>query len=484
MKTLRQKIVKGLAWQSINIITRQGLTLIIHIVLARLLVPGDFGIIGMITIFMELSLRLQGAGLGEALTRKKDVSQKAYNFAFYYGLAVGICCYTILFFWAPGIASFYSEPRLVMVIRIITLNLILIPLRGMNRVQLVRSLSFNKIARIEISAAIAAGLIAICFAYFGFGVWSLVIQHLCLHTISTGLFLTANHWLPTVSVNTTEAKGLFSFGSKLMISNFIQIGFRNIFNVIIGKQYSAAILGSYTQGMKLVRMPSGAITGIIKSVSFPAFAKIREDKPRYKTAFRKSLRLTTFLNFPLLVCLAIIADPLIPFVLSEKWRPTIPFFQILVVVGLLEPIKSLFINILKVEGEGGKLIRYVTGTKVFYLLAIGISMNMDLYAIVAGQVIAATLEIATYSTVGKQIGYTSGEFIKDILPDMFMSLLVGGAVYLVNRVSPFPAFITLALDALTGALGVMLFSMMTRNPSFLEIKAELATRLLKQTPEF
>ena len=469
-------MINALAWSSISVLLRQASTLLIHIILARILVPEDFGIIGMISIFIELSLRLQGAGLGESLIRKKEVIQAEYNFVFYYGLLIGSLCYLTLYCLAPIIANFYNEPRLIWIIRIMTLNLILIPLRGMNRVQLVKELSYDKIAKVEIIASIASGLIAIILACMGFGVWSLVIQNLSMHLFSTTMFLKFNWWLPSLSLNKNQSKALFSFGSKLMIANFIEVGFKNIYNVIIGKQYSVTTLGFYAQGMKLQKLPSNAINGIIKSVSFPAFANIKKDKKRYKEAFRKTMRLLTYLNFPILITLASIADPLIPLLLSSKWIKTIPFFQMLIVIGLLEPIKSLFINILKVEGNGGKLIRYIILTKLFHLVGVGVTFNLSIHALIISQIIATFLELSVFTTAGKNIGYNFTEFIKDILPNLFIATSIGGILIGCNMFTQFNNLTTLLMDAALSVVSIITLSYLTQNPSFMEIKHEIISR--------
>ena len=445
----------------------------IHITLARILIPEDFGIIGMISIFIELSLRLQGAGLGESLIRKKEVTLAEYNFVFYYGLLIGLLCYLTFYYTAPTIAHFYNEPKLIWIIRIMTLNLILIPIRGMNRVQLIKQLSFDKIAKIDILSSVGSGLIAVLLACMGFGVWSLVIQNLSMHLFSTTMFLKFNHWLPSLSLDKNKSKSLFSFGSKLMIANFIEVGFKNIYNVIIGKQYSATVLGFYTQGMKLQKLPSNAINSIIKSVSFPAFANIKEDKTKYKEAFRKTMRLLTFLNFTILITLSSIADPLIIFLLSPKWIKTIPFFQMVIVIGLLEPIKSLFINILKVEGDAGRLIRYIIFTKLFYLVGVIITFNLTIYALVISQIIATFLELSVFSTAGRNIGYNLYEFIQDILPNFFIAISIGGILLGFNRVTQFSDFATLVMDAALSIISIITLSYLTNNPSFMEIKHEI-----------
>jgi len=480
MKNLREKFINGLAWNSINVFVKQGSTVLIHMMLARLLIPEDFGIIGMISIFIQLSIRLQGAGLGESLVRKKNVTQEEYNFVFFYGLLVGIVCYSILYFLAPVIANFYAEPKLTLIIRTITLSLIIIPLSGINKVQLVKNLDFNKITIIEIIATVLSGMIAIAMAYNDYGVWSLVIQNISLYIISVTLFVIFSRKLPTLSLNKNKSIGLFSFGSKLMVAGFLQTIFDNIYNVIIGKQYTASDLGFYTQGMKLQGIPSNSISGIIKNVSFPAFANIRDDKKKYKNAFRKTMRLLTFINFPLLISLAVVADPLIPLLLSEKWIESIPFFQMLIIVGLLEPIKSLFVNILKVEGKADLLIKYIVFTKIFYILGILISIKINIYAIVISQVLAVLLELIVFSNIRKEIDYGFMDFLRDISPNLINALCVGGTLLLFNQFNLFNDMITLLIDLVIGIFVFCFISNITNNLSFLEIKQEICFRIKQQ----
>jgi O-antigen/teichoic acid export membrane protein len=476
MKLLRKKIVHGLIWNAFNVFARQGLTLFVHIILARLLFPADFGIIGMITVFLDLSHRLQGAGLGESLTRKKTADQEEYNFVFYYGLFVGLICYAALFILAPAIAAFYSEPQLVLIIRIIAINLILTPLRGINQVQLVKQLKFNLIAKIEITTSISAGLIAIYLAYTGWGVWSLVIQHISLGLISLGLLLATNFWLPSARIDYQKSRQLFSYGSKFMVSNFIQTGFSNIYHVVIGKQYTADILGSYTQGIKLVRLPSNAVNAIIQTVSFPVFAHVHDDKVKYRSIFQKNLRLLTFINFPMLITLATMSDPLIPFLLSDKWTATIPFFQILVLVGLMDPVKSLFTNVLKVEGQGGQLIRYVLLGKLFFLAGILITVRINVHVLVISQSVAAFLELLLFSRIGRYIDYRFFDFVKDTLPNLFIGICMGFGISILNQFTHFSGLITLLLDGILALIIRISLSVWFNNPSFIEIKTELRSR--------
>lgn len=473
MKQLRQKMVSGFAWSSVNVVSKQVLSLGVHIFLARLLLPEDFGIIGMISIFTDLSLRLQGAGLGESLIRQSSVTQEEYNFVFYYGLVIGLICYALLFAASQMISDFFNEPRLVWVIRVLTLNLVLIPIRRISWIQLVKQLDFNRIARIEILSSVISGGVAIVLAYKGFGVWSLVSQALCLPLVSTVLFLAFNWWMPTLSINRTASKKLFSFGSQLMLINFIETGFKNIYNVVIGRQYTAAALGFYTQGTKLQRLPSNAINAIIKSVSFPAFASIREDRAQYKAVFGKTMRLLTYINFPILAALAAIADPLIPFLLSDKWVPAIPFFQLLIVVGLLEPVKSLFINILKVEGKAGRLFRYVVLTKLFYVAGILVTFKISIHALVLSQAIAAVCELMVFSGLGKIIGYQRRRFFRDILPNLALALTIAAMLLAANTLLPIKGLLLLVIDGILGAAVFILGSYLSNNPSFLELRQEI-----------
>ena len=314
-------------------------------------------------------------------------------------------------------------------------------------------------------------------AYNGYGVWSLVIQNISLYFISMTLLVIFSRRIPTLSFNKKESASLFAFGSKLMIANFLETGFNNIYNVIIGKQYTASDLGFYIQGMKLQNIPSNSINSIIKSVSFPAFANIQEDKKKYQNAFRKTMRLLTFINFPVLITLAVVADPLIPLLLSEKWIKSIPFFQMLVVVGLLKPIKSLFVNILKVEGKAELLIKYIIYTKFFYILGIIISIRINIYAIVISQVLATFLELIVFSNIGKLIGYSLKDFLKDILPNLATALFVGGTLLFFNKFNLFHDIFTLLIDFLIGLVLFFFISNITNNSTFVEIKQEIYSQL-------
>lgn len=477
MTALKEKVIRGLAWSSANVFVKHGLGFMIHIVLARLLVPEDFGVIGMISIFMQLSLRLQGAGLGEALIRQGEVNRESYNFVFFYGVVVGSCLYGIFYFSAPLIASFYGEPKLIWVTRLITLNLIIIPLSGINRIQLVKELEFNKIAITEITASVLSGGIAILLAYHNFGYLSLVIQNICLYFFSMLLLVVFNRWLPSFSFNRADSVKLFSFGSQLMVANFIQVGFNNIYNVIIGKQYSAAHLGLYMQGMKLQGVPSNAIGTVIKNVSFPAFAKIRDDKARYNAAFRETVRLLTFINFPLLTVLAVTADTFIPLLLSEKWAGSVPFFQMLIIIGLLEPVKSLFVTQFKVSGRADLLIKTIIFTKLFFVIGILITLRINLYAIVISQVVATCIELFFFAGIGREIGYSVTDFIYDILPNAATALLTGAAILLFSPLTGLEGLPALITEIAAGASLFLAIAALTRNPGLVKLKAEISSRL-------
>ena len=476
MKSFKEKVIRGLAWNFLNVFFKHGLSLIIHIVLARLLIPEDFGVIGMISIFIQLSLRLQGAGLGESLLRKKQTNQEEYNFVFFYGIFLGLFMYLIFYWTAPWIARFYAEPKLVWATRLITLNLIIIPLSGINRIHLVKELEFNKIAITEICASILSGAIAIILAYKGYGYMSLVIQNISLYFFSMILLISFSRWLPTLSIHWKQSIELFSFGSQLMVANFLQVGFKNIYNVMIGKYYSATDLGLYMQGMKLQRIPSEAIGTVIKNVSFPAFAQIQEDRKRYKKIFRNAIGLLTFISFPLMTVFVVTADPLIPLLLSEKWRGAIPFFQMLAVVGFMEPVKSLFVTLFKVSGRADRLIKTILVTKIFFLIGILVTFKINLYALVISQVIATVLELAFFARIGKEIQYNFMEFLSDLLPNFITAIMLGTVLTFFNRLTNFESVISIFLCYGLASFSFFSIAYITKNPNLHKIWAEIRKR--------
>ncbi|NLT46251.1 MAG: lipopolysaccharide biosynthesis protein, partial [Thermotogaceae bacterium] len=337
---LRQKTASGLFWSFSDLIANQGIQFLIQVVLARLLLVEDFGLIGMITIFIAISTSFIDSGFSQALIREQEAKQEDFSTVFYFNLAMACGLYIILFFSAPFISDFFKEPRLIAILRVLSLVLIINSFGIIQRVMLVRRIDFKTQTKISIIASISSGAVAIVLAYFGFGVWSLVIRTLTMQFLVAFLLSISNRWKPSLVFNIHSFKRLFRFGSRLLVSGLLDKIYNNIYYVIIGKFFSATDLGYYTNAKKLEETASAAVTGALQRVSYPVLSSMQNEESRLRAGFAKIIRTSTYLNFPIMVFLAAIANSLIKLIFSEKWLPSIPYFQILCFAGMLYPLHA------------------------------------------------------------------------------------------------------------------------------------------------
>ncbi|MFT6842893.1 MAG: teichuronic acid exporter, partial [Psychroserpens sp.] len=341
MSSLKQKTVSGLLWSFIDNFSKLGLTFVIGIILARLLDPREFGLIGMITIFIALSQSLVDSGFTQALIRKKDCTQADYSTVFYFNLFVGIILYTVLFFYAGAISRFFDEPQLLLIVQVVGLSIIVNAFTIVQRARLIKAINFKLQTKISIIASMSSGIIGIMMAYSGYGVWSLVFKTLLGFTITSLLLWIWNKWKPSFEFSRNSFKEMFSFGYKLLTSGLIDTAYRNIYLLVIGKYFSAAELGFYTRADQFSNLPSQNITSVIQRVSYPVLAEIQHDIPRLKTAYQKIIKSTMLITFVSMIILAVVAKPLVLTLIGEKWLPSVIYLQLLSFGGMLYPLHAI-----------------------------------------------------------------------------------------------------------------------------------------------
>lgn len=335
MSSLRDKTIKGVLWGSVNNFANQGIQFLVGIILARLLTPAEFGLVGMLTIFIVISETFINSGLGSALIRKKDCTQKDYSTVFYFNLLGGILFYTGLFLSADSIASFFNEPQLAKLLRVLGLVVLINALTIIQGTITTKRVDFKLYAKIAVISGISSGVIAIFLAFQGFGVWSLVIRTLVNTTIHSFLLWFWNHWRPSLIFSKSSFKELFGFGVNLLGSSLVGKISQNINTLVIGKFFSATDLGFYTRADHFKNIPSQNINMIISKVSYPILSQIQDDPLRLKDAYKKIILIITFISFILMGGLAAIAEPMIVFLIGEKWIPSIIFLQMLCLPGML-----------------------------------------------------------------------------------------------------------------------------------------------------
>ena len=478
MTTLRQKTVSGLSWSFIDSISGQGIQFIVGIILARMLTPREFGLIGMITIFIAVSESFINSGFSSALIRKKECTQADYSTVFFYNLTAGAIFFTILLFSAPAISGFFKEPELKPIIQVLGAVLIIDSATIIQRTILTKQINFKLQTRISVIAALGSGAMAIGMAYSGFGVWSLVAQRLCKQAINSFLLWLWNKWKPIAVFSRQSFRELFGFGSKLLASGLIDTIYRNVYYLIIGKFFSAKELGYYTRADQFNALPSQSLTGVIGRVSYPILSSIQDDANRLKASYQQLIRSTMFITFTLMVGMAAVAEPMVVGLIGEKWKPSIIYLQMLCFTGMLYPLHALNLNMLQVKGRSDLFLRLEVIKKILAVPVIVIGIFWGIRVMIAGMMLNSVIALYINSYwSGRMIGYPFRQQISDILPSFSLSLAMAISVYLLGLILTYAPILNLLIQVTAGAAFILVFSEMAKFKDYLFIKEIVMERL-------
>lgn len=434
-KQLKQDTIKGLLWTFGDFFSSKGISFILQIFLARFLLPEHFGQIGMILIIIAISQSIVNSGMQNALIREKESTQLDYSTVFYFNSFISLTLYGVIFFSAPFISDFYSEPVLTSVLRVLGVIVIINAISIVQRTILIKKIDFKTQTLISIVSVFTSGLIAIGFAIGGLGVWSLVVQNVVNQLMQTVLLVLHNKWFPNLIFSFSSFKRLFGFGWKLLVAGLIDTIYKNIFNVIIGRTYSTSTLGYYTQALMLSDIASQSITSAVQKVTFPVLSKIQDNEILLKLNYSKIIKYTVFITFPLMIGLATIAETLIPILLGEKWKGSIKFFQILCFAGMFYPLHAINLNILQVMGRSDLFLKLEVFKKIigFGLILIVISFDLKVTGLVWTLFISSVISyfINSYYS-GNLINYTTINQLKDITKSLVSSIIMGVLVLIIG----------------------------------------------------
>ncbi len=339
--SLKQKTISGLTWSFLDTVTGQGISFIIGIIIARILSPREFGLIGMITVFIAISNSLVDSGFSQALIRKQNCTQKDYSTVFIFNVSAGLIFYGLLFVCSEPISNFYKEPILSDLIKVLGLILIINSFAQIQSTIIQKRIDFKLQTKISVLASIISGTVGVFLALTGKGVWSLVIMALSRSAINSIFLWIWQDWKPNLFFSKDSFNELFSFGSKLLVSGLIDTIYRNVYYLIIGKQFTASELGFYTRAEQFKNLPSSNLQGIIGRVSYPVLSGIQDDLTQLKSAYRRLIKSTMLITFVLMLGMAAAAQPLILSVIGEKWKPSVIYLQLLCFVGVLYPLHAL-----------------------------------------------------------------------------------------------------------------------------------------------
>ena len=423
------------------------------IIMARILTPEDYGLVGMLAIFIAVSQSLIDSGFSQALIRKQDRSEIDNSTVFYFNLGVGAILYLILFFSAPFIASFYNEPQLVPITRIIGLSLVFNSLVVVQRALLTINLDFKTQAKASFVGVIISGAIGITMAYTGFGVWAIVWQQISNLAAVTVLLWILSRWKPIWAYSWKSFRELFSFGSKLLASGLLDTIFRNLYLIVIGKFFKASDLGYYTRAHQFTDFASSNITGIFQRVTYPVLCTIQDDDARLSDVYRRLLRTSAFIIFPLMTGMAAVAKPMVISFLTEKWLFSAILIQILCFSQMWYPVHAINLNLLQVKGRSDLFLKLEIIKKALTVIVLCITLPMGLIPLCIGTIFSSiiALIINTHYT-GKLIHLGFFKQMKDLLPTLLLSLAVGGIVYITVTYIPLNSWIALSVGVIEGIL--------------------------------
>lgn len=451
--SLKRKTSLALFWSFIDRGGQQVIQLVFFYILSRLVAKEDFGIVGVLAIFSAVASLLQDSGFSTALIRKKEVSPQEYSSVFYFNIAVSLFIYTVLFLGAPVISWYFEKPVLTDLSRLIFLAFFFNSFGIIQNVNLIKKLDFKTNTRITLFAGCAAGLIAIAMAVNGFGIWSIAAQPVMQAFLRNILLWIFVKWRPERKYTHVHIREMSSFSIKVLLTSLMNQICANIFPIIIGKKFSFSQVAAYNQGAKLTNIPQSVISDGIKSVAYPLLANIGEEGNRGKKVFRKVIRITAFISFPVGMMLIVLAKPVVAFYLPAEWGDVVPILQILAVGGSFYPLYTLISSLLHYKGKSGLMLKIEIFRNVLLLSSILISIRYGILGLVSGiSMVSIVAFLVGIYIAGKTIGYNIREVFKDVVPYMTIAVVSFIPLLFLNRLGLDNLYLLFAVPLVVGSL--------------------------------
>lgn len=449
---IKSKVLSGLFWKVMENGGTQGIQFIVSIILAKLLTPEEYGVVGLITIFITIANVFIQNGFNTALIQKKNADDTDFSSVFYLSLGMAGIMYAILFFAAPLIANFYQEPELVLIIRILAITLFFGAVTSVQNAAVARRMEFRGLFFATLTAVIISGALSITMAYKGMGVWALVGQQLAhFFLLMVVLFITVS-WKPKLLFSLTRVKTLFSFGWKLLCSSLIDTVYNNIYGLVIGKAYNNEMLGYYNRGDQFPKLITNNLGIAIQSVMLPAFSANQSDKPKVKSMVRRSIVTSSFVILPMMAGLIAVAKPMVLVLLGEKWLPCVPFLQLMCVAYSFWPIHIANLQAINAMGRSDTFLKLEIIKKAVGVVGLIIGIGFNVYILV---ILKAVIDfICTFINAWpnkKLLDYSIIEQWKDILPSMGISIIMGICAYSMQFVIS-NSLICLVIQVVIGAV--------------------------------
>lgn len=419
------KIVNAIGWSAIERFSAQGISFIVQLVLARLLTPSDFGVIGMLSIFLQISQVFIDSGFANALIQKQDCRDKDFSTVFYYNLTVSILLYIVLYFSAPYIAKFYSTEIITPVLRVLTLVLIFNALSIVQRTILVKNVDFKSQSKVTLTSSLISGCLGIYLAFSGYGVWALVVQQLSNSIIQLILYYVIVKWIPSFEISKDSFLFVFHFGSKLLLASLIGVIYKNLYTVIIGKKFNSYDLGLYTRAETFATFPSSNVAAIITRASYPIMSKLQNEDDKLIICYKKLIQYSSFVIFPLMCGLIAVSHPFIQVVLTDKWINAVPLLRILSISWMLDHLCTINLNLLYVKGRTDLVLKLEIIKKTIAIIILILSIPFGIIGMCWGLVLYNVIAVMlnTFYT-NRLFHYGWFKQIKDYLPFLLAAVFM------------------------------------------------------------
>lgn len=451
-RSLKDKTVGGVGWTAVDTIARYGISFVVSIVLARILSPDEYGLIGILTIFINVFNVIVDGGFTNAIIRKQNAKDVDYCTVFYTNLAISVFMTAVLFFCAGHIAAFFERPELVSLTRAMSLIVIINALAIVPKARLTKFLDFKSQTKITVISASISGVLGIGMAIAGCGVWALVGQQLTCQLLITILLWIFNKWLPQLLFSWKSFKELWDFGWKLLVSGILGSVWDELYQVVIGKCYSPATLGLYTRALQFASLCSSNLTAVVQRVSFPVLSTIQGDVPRLKEAYKRIICTTMLPTFVLMFGMAASAKQIILVLIGEQWLPCVPYLQIICFIMVLNPLHALNLNAIQVMGRSDLTLKLKIIKTLLTTIPLILGVFFNIYYMLVGSVITGVISYYLNTYYSKPLlNYGILEQIKDVLPSFGVAMAMAVPVYAMAYI-PLNQYVLLPLQILVGTL--------------------------------
>ena len=469
MTNIKSSAVNGVIWTAVEKFSRQLVQFVIGIILARLLNPEEFGIIGMLGIFLAVAQTFSDSGLSSALIQKQKCTNEDYSTIFYFNVIVSFLFYLIIFCSAPYIASFYHMPILKNVARVVALTLVISGLTSVQGTRLTKDLRFREQSMISIISMFLTGGTGLTLAYLGWGVWALVFQSLVGQLFSSACIWYISKWKPSFLFSKTSFKQLWKFGSKLLCSSLINTIYSNIYTLVIGKAFAPAEVGYYNRGNQYALLPTQTLQNMALRVNYPILAKFQDDNEQLLRAYKKLMSVPLYILYPILTGLAVTAPTLIPVMIGDKWIPCVPILQILCIGYMFTPLTHINLNLLFVKGRTDLVLKLELIKKPIAFLILFSSIPFGLIWMIIGK---AIYEFVAFSFncyyTGKTLGYGELKQLSALFPIFANCAMMAIIVYVVML--PIDnSYMKLLVGIPVGVISYILYSVLTKDQNYFEI---------------